>query len=214
MAIAVVPAFKAGDIMACRVVTDKGEQLGLNILHYRLVAFTPPGPTLEEMAQALDGHISPLWRGLMSSSADYRGVLLRRVWPGPTLDATSRIAIGPGGLAGNAIPPQVSPYCTLYAGPPGRRGRGRIYFPFTADTHVAPDGTMNAGGQTAFTLNVGQMITPLTTTGAAAGSATLQLGIYARDLHSIQDVVSFRVNIRFGSQTRRSFTRRPNVIPV
>jgi hypothetical protein len=214
MALALAPGPAVGDIFLLKNVTKMAQQVGLNLLHYQVLQVAGAAVTLEEMCAALEARFAPRYKGMMGNQATWEGSVLQRIHPNPSVDTKSVAQAGPAAGGTYNLPPQASMYLTIYTGGAGRRNRGRVYVPFPWDGWAGVGGEVTNTGMAALDLLAADLLAPITVGGAGGGTITLQYGIYARDLKTFKPMIAHRSNAAFGTQDRRSYTGRPDVIPA
>lgn len=122
-----------GDILLYQMVCQQSEQVAYTGIHYRVGTVNLPAPTLGELVQGLDQVFASLIKNLVSSEAQYKGSILRRVWPKPPSPMAGVIdAAGPGLVVGTLMARQVSGVISKVTALAGRAYRGRCYTPFPA----------------------------------------------------------------------------------
>jgi len=98
------------------------------------------------IASAFQSDLLPALSGFISSDCSYDRLDLYG-YNSPTgpasTQANSTIASGTGVGSGSSHPLQVGMVCSLHTERPGRRGRGRMYFPVTALTLTAHQATQS-----------------------------------------------------------------------
>jgi hypothetical protein len=213
MAAIQVPLYKVGDILKVRVFCSAGPQVGVNVLHYKVLAANGNTATPDEIGAAIAAELNLLYKSLMPTEARYERVGIQRIVGGADLEVFNASGAGPGTAAGSLVPPQVSPYLTMYVGPQGRRNRGRVYVPFASSLALNADGTVAGAYLTAMGALANALIPPVTVNGAGGGTVTLQYAIFHKATQTADVTVSFRANTKFGTQVRRSFTHRADALP-
>lgn len=134
-----------GDVLESVTVTTHTEQAGLNVRHWRIDNIVGGTTDIQKIADAMATAWAAPYKALMSASALFRGVRLRRLSPGPpTVTLVSSLNAGPGDIAGDPLPRQVSGIITLQTTQGGPSGRGRMYIPFPSESANDPDSTPSA----------------------------------------------------------------------
>lgn len=211
-----------GDVLEVRNVCLNSfhDQIGVNVLHYRVIAQGSFTPTLAEIATNLRGDFEPLYQLTLANEARYSGVGVKNMAPVATEEHVASVAgvFGTSGL--NEMPSQVSYLVGIKTGFAGPGHRGRIYVPFPSTTLVDSQGNMNAAGITAIQLWAAGM--PLTKTiVSGVNSVTIQLCILRRVQGGLPLVppqsdlaVSVHPRFKFATQRRRGDYGRINPLPV
>lgn len=120
-----------GDILQVTFLCRFGDQVGLNVRHYRVSAQTLNPPTFQATADALSTIFGPLYRDCLSDKAVYGLTRVQKIRPTPpTLPIESAIGFGAGNRPGDPLPKQVSGLISLRTMFAGRAFRGRAYIPF------------------------------------------------------------------------------------
>jgi len=122
------------DIISVKSFCFMQNQLGLNVLHYR-VTETGGVPTDEIAANYFRALIGPLVIAIMADLANFQGVGVQIL--SPTAFPTIYDAEDPplaGQVAGDPLPKQTCGLITKRTGFVGRAGRGRVYLPFPAES--------------------------------------------------------------------------------
>jgi hypothetical protein len=82
----------------------------------------------------LDNSVAARYKAIMSPDARYRGTGIKKVvGAGTTSEEVISSNDGPGTVAGNLLPSQVTGMTTVQTGFAGRANRGRIYWPFPSE---------------------------------------------------------------------------------
>jgi len=212
MAVAVIPAPALNDTFEFKLFCQYTPQFSCNVLHYKIVALNGGVVTLEEMADALSLQLAPAWKPLFFTSASYYGALMRRVAPDATLQAQTKQGAGPGTAGTSAAPPSGSMYVTTTTGQPGRKNRGRIYFPFPPIQFLDVGGNLDAAGSAAIQLSMNTILQTHVVSGASGGTVTLQYAIYNRAAKTSQPASQYFIRTHLGTQVRRGFAK-PNDRP-
>jgi hypothetical protein len=132
------------DVVELRVVTfdpTAPSQVGINVVHFEVTNVSNLGTNQAQFAIQVDNAIATLYKAAMSSSVNYRGVMVQKIWPLPRVVAESTI-VNAGAASGAAtqVPTQVAGLISLRTANAGRPFRGRIYMPFLGT------GSIGAGG--------------------------------------------------------------------
>jgi hypothetical protein len=148
------------DILELSLVCSQAEQIGLNVLGYRVTFQTGAGESMENIGTELDLLIHNAYKAILANTAEYYGSMIRRVWPTKTAYATTNLNRGDGTAGDEALPRQAAGMFTKTTGLPGPAGRGRFYASFPAEDDNDPDGIPTAG----YMVNLGTLAGILATT--------------------------------------------------
>lgn len=203
-----------GDIIELKVGTFCLNQAGINVLHYR-VAVPDVNITLDEVAQAFDVELAPKMKAVIAANATYYGTRAQIIHPTPVSVAfVSATAVGPGTLGnGNAMPTQVSGVATKLTDVAGRKYRGRMYLPFPGE--IDDDGTTStptAGYVTDAEAVASFLLDPVAGI-VGLGAVELTPIIWHRSTSTWNEITSWRVNDKWGTQRRRGAYGQANTYP-
>lgn len=202
------------DIYRVRVICTKDDQIGVNVLHYRVVSNALPEPTKQEVANFLDAAFAPVYKPLLTSSAFYRGLGVQKIFPLPVeVESFSVANLGAGTVAGDELPKQVSGLLSYRTSFAGAGFRGRSYIPFAGESDNAAPG-QPTGGYITRMVALGSVInSALLIIGGGGGSVTLQLVVFRRGDNTSTLVVAGLVRPFWATQRRRGDFGRPNTPP-
>jgi len=190
-----------------------GDQLGLNVLNYKLTSCTEDPASEQLLCDALSALLKPKYADVLVSSASYIGVALRKMEAGGPGAYYYRRNATVGNFDPDPLPRQVAGIISWRTGTSGRRGRGRSYIPFPAEENNTASYVPSAGYLTA----VQALRTTILNTGAMAygdfGAATLALQIKAADSFTYTPVVFGLTPAKWATCRRRGSYGRPNVLP-
>lgn len=204
-----------GDILEARFVCEyqTGRQASYNIRHYRVSAKVGNGATMQELATLLSGSFHQTFKAVMSSSARFVGVGVRRIQPLPvTVESSDAANVGAGGVTGEILPTQVCGIITLrtqYAGP---RYRGRVYVPFPSEASNDTTGEPIAAYNAAM-VNLANVFAMTLTGGGAGNTNTIKPVIWSRKFGEPEDVVRADQRSKWATQRSRGMSGRKNVPP-
>lgn len=122
-----------GDLIEVRFFCQAAQQVSVNVRHWAVAGVNGTGSDIEEAASNFGAFFSSEYQNVLGATATYRGVGLRRLTPGPTLEVFSANGSAPGTGAGDILPGQVSGLIKLVSDSPGPSGRGRVYVPFPSE---------------------------------------------------------------------------------
>lgn len=191
------------DVYEIGLYSRRGEQLGINVLHYRVSNVIPPGPSDQEIANAFQTAYDSQYQALLSTNATFVGATAQKIRPlpsGPTFQST-----GPpiSGLdPGDVLPNQVSGLLRVRTAGGGRRARGRIYIPFPSESANESPGIPT----TPYLANLQALATALIAAISilgAVGSATLNIGVFSRVDNLQRDATAIDTRPLWATQRRR-----------
>jgi len=112
----------------------KGDQAGINVRHFEVVAVTSSGLTDVEIADDLSSLIASAYKPWMAGNAEYLGCTVQNQTTAPfPAPSVSTIGAGIGTRSGDNLPLQVAGQIHLQSANSGRHGRGRVYVPFGSE---------------------------------------------------------------------------------
>jgi len=203
-----------GQVVELRIFCSEQEQLSVNVRHFQVIARAGVGVTQSIVAAYYAAILPALMKALLPATARYRGLSVRRLFPGalPTecFDDTGN---GVGDVAGEALPKQVAGLLSFYSVTAGRSGRGRLYAPFPAEEDN--DSTMQpTAGYVVRLSELGDALTGVDEPGGAGNTVQLQSVLYARDSHITTTFLTWKARDRWATQRRRGDYGRTNSFPV
>lgn len=202
------------DVIEARIVCRLGEQISINVRHWRISEILVPEPSLQAIADRLHADFLPKYQAVLSSLAEFRGVIARKIRPlPPSADFIGSGAAGFGLVAGAPMPKQISGVISLKTTLAGPAGRGRAYIPFPStgshETDTTPDPTYIANLNVIAAEMAGNI---LVTEGA--GTLNLRGVVFHRLAGTSTDVNDAVSRNRWGTQRRRGDFGQPNISPV
>jgi len=201
-----------GDVYQVKLYSLLGQQAGINVLHYSVTTLGGTGASDFEIGQAMAAALPTTYKALLSASASYRGLGIRKILPTLSIETYNVTAQGAGGVAGEALPKQISGLITLRTTVPGRAFRGRVYVPFPGEGDNDTDQTPTAGYITRLGNFAGTLIT--TVTAGGANSNQLRLGVFHRVGGAITVCNDTTARDRWATQRRRGDYGRTNILPI
>lgn len=211
-------SIRAGDLLKMRAWAISGNQASVNTVYYQVQTITG-SITLLEAATAFDGLVAPLYKAILGSQAQYRGIQCYVNQVPLPLPGISILGAGVGTGGSVNLPTQscgITSWQTNYTGP---SLRGRSYWPFPTTTEDAAGGAPTAGYITALTA-LSNAILVLTTLTGGSGSATVFLTLKrgkdkAGVLQPNEPINNFVVQPKWATQKRRGIGYgRPNASPI
>lgn len=201
------------EIYEMRAYTLMGGQAGINVLHFRVAAFAGSGASDVQIADAWNQAIAATLKACMSSTASFRGVGVRRLKPTLSVETFSILNQGSGGVAGDPLPKQITGISTLRTLTPGRRGRGRIYVPFPAESQNDADQTPTAAYLVVL-FNYTSVAIASLLAGINPNTNTLESIVYNRASGTGIPITSFTARDKWATQRRRGDYGRTNILPI
>jgi len=209
------PDVSLSDKVQLRVVTFQGDQLGENVSVWVCTASTLVKVDLDDFAATFDGLMAPLYKPILTSSATYRGVSGRIIFPviNKTIEFASIANVGPGTSGAISAPTQTCGLITKRTGILGPGGRGRNYLPFMSTNDIDTGGVPAP----AYLANVAPLAaiyqTPIIVPGAGGGTATFTPYVWSYTANAGQAVLTCTAVSKFATQKRRGEFGRPNALP-
>lgn len=201
-----------GDVMQLRLCQYITNQIGLNLVHYRITAITGT-PTVEAAATPWDGLWAPLYKPLMSNAARWRGLGVRRLNPNPTIEYSAIANDGPGTSVTDPMSKVTCGIITKVTGFPGRGNRGRMYLSFPSEGLNDVDGTPTNAYVVALGVLSALIVLDQVVTGPVGSTATWRPVIRHRVSGTTLDITIAQSRKKWASQHRRGDYGRPNVLP-
>jgi hypothetical protein len=131
-----------GDRFISRVITGVEDQSGINVRMWRVSAVVGVGLSWLQVAAQLETALAPLYKNWLPVGASWLGVEVQAYSPLLLQTVNSVAAAGPGTVAGEVAPRQVSGLVTHTTARAGRKYRGRTYVPFVPVSAVVPPDTL------------------------------------------------------------------------
>lgn len=205
---------EVGDLYEGRIFCTLGVQTSITVRHWRVSGKTGTGATDAQIAAGLEGAVATAMKAVISASATYRGVGVRRIQPLPiSLETYSNAAAGVGGLAGDPLPLQTAGIITIGTALGGRSRRGRAYIPFpNEDSNTASALPSNA--YVALLATLGGALTATFGPGAGGNTNNLIAVVFSRKFNTRTDVSSNLPRTQWGTQRSRGGYGRPNPSPI
>lgn len=201
------------DIVRLRVGCYWSGQAGLNNYHVTIKNVVG-APTLEGLATWFDARIHAAYKGVMTNTASYYGVLAQRISPIPkSVGVVSAANIGVGTDGPDGLPGQVSGIISFSTDFSGHSQRGRVYIPFPDES--ANDANTN-GPDAGYVLGL-QNIANLTNGTIAyvegANTADVEFGVYHRLVDECTKITSGRAKEAWATQRSRGSFGSKNPYP-
>lgn len=191
-------------------------QLGINVGYFKQSTLVGAGVTNLQIAGAFETRFAPLYKPVMYTGADWRGVGIQKIFPTPpSVESFANVLFGPGTVAGDALPPQISGLVSLITASAGRNYRGRKYIPFPGESDNAA-GNCTGGYVTAINL-IGQGWATSITVTAGASNAQFDPVIWHRGptlANTSTPIISWFGHSAFATQRRRGQYGAQNATPI
>lgn len=201
------------DILRVRIVCMASDQVGINVLNYRVIATSGSSVSDSDIAAAIDTTASALYIPVIGHQAQYIGTGVQKIWPLPlTVEQSTRVNTAPGTGGSTLMDTGTCGMLKWYTTLAGAAQRGRIFIPFPgagfADAYGNPDSAYISGLDAIRAALAGTL-----TVTVAGNSATLQFIIYHRNTHGFNVVTTTKTSGLFHTLRSRSPQGRKNSVP-
>jgi len=203
-----------GDLYEFRIFSTCQDQVGMNVLHYKVSTETGTFPPPSAWPNTFMDNISDDYCQLLNTDAALALVLVQLIGvvpPGPIYNSTLAPISGTGG--DGILPKQVSGLIAKKTQLGGKANHGRIYIPFPyieadgAGGKPVPDYLANLG-------DLGDLLAPDISFGTDPNTVTLQAQIYHRESNTTTPWTSCVVRSKWATQRRRGDFGKQNVLPL
>jgi len=207
----------AGNHYELKVFCVAGDQLAINVLHYKCQSIVGAMGVLD--AAGLAGLVfGPDYAPLLHNDASFYGTSVQDISALPYLlpgqDASNPLT-GTGGAT--PLPDQVSGIITIQTAFTGRKNRGRVYVPFPPQQLSAVQANpIPLSGYVSRLSTLGIDLLNLSLNDGLGNIATMHLEIHHRVLHALgswTDAQAVRPNFKWATQRRRGDYGRANGLP-
>jgi len=200
------------DVLEVRAYCNDQTQNGINVLHYAVTSIVGVPLTDQQIADVVSATLAGGYKPYMPAQANYAGITLQIVNPIPAPRVRSVIAAGPGAVAGDSLPPEVTLKVGTRAAVVGRRGRGRSFLPFWGESDNDINGRPNAGAQ-ASASGWAALAYNTITTAVGANSVVISPIIWSKNFAPARNfVTSVQVPAVWTHMKRRSFANKSDVL--
>lgn len=204
-----------GDQLEMRIYCYTPSQISVNTIHYYVptvpVTF---GATVLEIAFVLNAIIAPLFKGLIASTARYRGLSLQKINAPARVPEVAKTLDGPGTGSSGLTPTQVCGIVHFKTSLAGPANRGRLYLPFVDLSDVTSAGAPGAAYITAINTLFTALGTSDTIVGAG-GSTRIDMTIRHKANPLVNTPVeSIEPGTKFATQRKRGMYGRTNATPL
>jgi hypothetical protein len=201
------------DIVEVKYVCAMGDQVALNIRHYKVVSIAGDSRNLTQIATFVAQSARPFYLPLLTNQAEFRGCTARRIRPLPK--SAEGLASLPGqGTAGTQpLPPQICGLISLRTSLAGVANRGRVYVPFPDESDSVPPGRPSE----TYVFNMVNLAIELISDYAIADGpdeAILDEVLFHRNSGTTTDIESTIERNFWATQRRRGDFGSKNVPPV
>jgi hypothetical protein len=202
-----------GDVYRVRAVCVANAQNGINISHWRVVAFAGSGGSDGQLAAVAEGIFAPLYKGVLSANAVWYGIDVQKILPLPIALAVPRTTLTGAGTAGAPMMPgQVAGLLRYTTGIAGRSGRGRSYIPFMSQASADAQGKVVAGYTTLLNALLAAFLTNMNY-GTGGNTSQVAPCLLNKRTGATTLVTAGTSSGQFWSQRRREYGRRPDLLP-
>lgn len=207
-------ALLAGNIIETRFVCFIPEQIAVNRLYYVVENVLGTGADTDDAAAALNTQFAFGYRGMMPSSASYRGVSVQRIFPLPRTVASIDVTLaGVGQALGGLQPSQVAALVAKRTDFAGRAFRGRAYAPFPSDTFQAADGNPSTAFVTGELLTFANSVNTVITAGFSPNTVDLRPTLWKVPAGPSTPLTNTVARANWATQRRRGGFGAKNALP-
>lgn len=205
-------SFSVGDIVQMRVTSYAAPQVGFNILHWRVTTATGAPDDVLFRSIFTTAALSSAYRAILTTYAAYRGYDFQRISPTISANVVDTGSQGAGTTAVPTAPLAMAGIITKKTFIPGRRGRGRLYFPFFSASNIGNDGTPVFGWAAQLDSVAAILLAPQSAT-SGGNTIGIQPILWAKRTSTFTNVTSWLSREKFGTQHRRGDYGTPNIPP-
>jgi len=203
-----------GDLWEAKVYVATPTQVGINVRHYLVDAQAGLGATAAQIAGAFGTLVQAEYKDCMSNEATFRGVSMQKLAPGPVEAIQySTASAGPGAVASEMLPKQVSGIITWTTALAGRSNRGRTYVPFPTESFQTLDGKPNASYMTVLG-NLAAVLASSVAAGGGGNTSTLIPCVWSRILGIVNPITNWTPRQKWATQRRRGDYGALNLPPI
>lgn len=199
------------DVFEVTIFSSFLNQVSANVLAYKVSSVSVGEVQPYDMAVGYWDSVDELYAECMSFNAVALGVKLRDLTPGNTNAPVYYRSDEDGTITGDPLPGQISGLISWRTALIGKKGIGRSYIPFPAESDNQVSTTPSNNYIDRLTNLAGTLIGPGFTAGDA--DVTLALQIHNRQEATFQPVTSYITRRAWATQRRRGSFGRPNAIP-
>lgn len=133
------------DILQLRVESRMGNQISLNVLHYRVILVAPAPQTLQQLVTGMATKMQAAYANWMPTTATIDQFILQNMTPPVSVAAVQSVVL-PGAGGTNGVPRQVSGLISSTTNFAGRNQRGRTYVGFPSAAWIDANGELTGAG--------------------------------------------------------------------
>lgn len=133
------------DVLQLRVESRMGNQISLNVIHYRVTLLAASPQTLQQLVTSIATRMQSAYAGWMPATATIDAFTLQNVTPPVSVAATQSVVL-PGTGGANGVPRQVSGLISSTTNFAGRNQRGRVYVGFPSAAWIDTNGELTGAG--------------------------------------------------------------------
>lgn len=203
-----------GDVIRTVIYAQDEEQAGLMVHHYLASNQTGVGGDLRQLALILDGAFAPVMKAIMTNSANYVGVGVRRIFPTVSVELIETGNFGGGSAGAEGMSRQTSGIITLKTDFPGRSFRGRKYVPFPAEADSVSWGFPSTSYMARLDNVRNELGLGRAASGPGVGDAIfMSPAVWSRTFSVATPMTSSKGKQLWATQRRRSSFGRANIAP-
>lgn len=210
-----------GNLYKHRTYGYQNPQVGINTRFFFVTTIAGSPQTEQSLVTALDAIIAPLYKPMMTASANYLGSDMQFVNGAPPypIQLSTQANLGAGTAGTTPLPAQVSGIYSTFTGETGRGYRGRAYIFFPDQVHVAVGPPPVP--KTAYITLLSNLIAAVTgVINVTVGPATYTLQWVIRHQSppavagTTTDILNGTARGAWATQKRRGDYGRPNALPA
>jgi len=207
-----MPEMEIGDRYRVNFVCKFASQYSQNVREFIVTAKT--GPIVDDtFLLALDNIIAPLYKAILPEVCTYEGSKMTRITPTLGVPVTETGNLGNGLVESDPHPPQVSIIAKLRGQVGGRRGLGRIYFPYVPVSFTDADTFLNVGNIVLYTALAGEMAGE-ESYAVGADSLGVSWGHLLAGTSTFDEWTLTSIRRALATQRRRAFVNRGDANPL
>lgn len=204
--------FAPGDFVQLRVYCSAGNQVAVNVFHYYCEGISGGSASDTAFAAAVADALPGLYKDVMSEHARYEGIQVQIIAPVRRPEVSNITGNAVGAVTGDLMPPQTCGLLSLRTGVASRSKRGRLYIPFPPETRNGSDGKPSLT-QLGDYGDLADFFTTEIVAGTLPDTATLTPVVLSRVNGTPENIDTILVRSAWATQRRRSFLRKPDVLP-
>lgn len=192
------------DILEIKIGTYSGNQCGINVSRWIVKDRVLAGVSDQDVAGVFSQALAVLMREVLSGTASFYGVQVKRVAPGlPHAPVVDHSHISPGIRGNKALPRQVSGIITLSTQVAGRENQGRMYVPFPDESDNV-DISASPSEELKLKYNaLGLYMSTVTPVVVGTDSCNIFPVLWHRESDTYTNIVGYIARPRWATQRRR-----------